>query len=269
MLLGVSWLIIPQAAANNIASGTVTQSYSAGSSVLPTMIVEFKPKDKTTVVPLNSNDMSNMLGVVIPPNNATIVLMPQTVSNQQVLVAPNGRYNVLVSNQNGPIKTGDYLTISAIPGVSMKASTNQPLIIGHAVGNFNGTSNIGEVSLKNSQNATVHVTVGRIAVDVQLAPNPLYLKSSNSVLVFLTRAEYSVTNKPVSTLRTYLVGLVFLATVLVSVVILYSGTKSAMISIGRNPLAKSAIGRAMLKTIVAGVLVFAAGTAMVYFILNR
>lgn len=269
LLLGVGLSIATATAASSSSSSAVTQSYNAGSSVLPSMIVEFKPKDKTTVIPLDSSSVSSMLGVVIPSNNATIVLSPENVSTQQVLVAPSGRYNVLVSNENGTIKAGDYLTISALPGISMKADASQGLIVGRAVNSFSARNTISEVTLKNSQSPITHVSVERIVVDVQLAPNPLYLKNSNSIFVFLSRSEFAVTNKQASPLKTYLSGLVLLATIIIAGVVLYAGTRSAIISIGRNPLAKSVIGRSMIKTIVAGIVVFAIGVSVVYLILNQ
>jgi hypothetical protein len=268
-MLGLVAVILPAAAISNNVSGSVAQSYGAGTSVLPSMLVEIKPKDKTTVIPLNSKDISNMLGVVVPLNNATIVLTPKTITTQQVLVASSGRYNLMVSNQGGPIKAGDYLTISSLPGISMKASASQSLIVGRAVDDLSGSSVISTVSLKNSQGSISPVAIGRISSDIQLAPNPLYLKNSNSILALLTRAEFDITNKTVSPIRTYICGLIFLATILITAVVLLTGTRAAIIAIGRNPLAKSAIGRSLIKTILAGLIVFAFGTASVYFILNR
>ena len=254
---------------NTSGSNSVTQSYNAGPSVLPSMIVEYKSKDKNTVIPLADSDVNKMLGVVIPSTNATIVLTPQNVTTQQVLVAQGGSYNVLISNQAGPIKQGDYLTISALPGIAMKASSNQPIIVGRALANFDGNRSISQTTLKNATSGSIKVALGRIPVDLQLAPNPLYLKNSNSIFVFLTRAEYDITNKPVSPLRTYLVGLVFLATIIITAVILYTGTRTSISSIGRNPLAKSAIGRGMIKTVAVGILVFMIGVGAVYLILNK
>lgn len=51
------------ASGSNI-SGAVTQSYNAGPAVLPGMVVELKPKDPATVIPLTTRDVRNMLGVV-------------------------------------------------------------------------------------------------------------------------------------------------------------------------------------------------------------
>lgn len=268
ILLGILSLAIPASAASSNTSGQVTQSYNSGTLVLTSMLVQLEPKAKSTVIPLTYSDINNMLGVVVPNANATIVLTPANVTTQQVIIAPSGRYNVLVSDQNGSIANGNYLTMSAVPGIAMKADSSQSVIIGRAEGNFSGSNAISSVSLKNSQNSTVKVSIGRIIANIQLAPNPLYLKNSNSIFAFLTRAEFDVSNKPVSSLKTYVVGLVALATVFITGVVLYAGTSASITAIGRNPMAKRTISRGMFKAILAGLLVFAAGTAAVYLILN-
>ena len=61
-----------------------------------------------------------------------------------VPIALAGRIPVYVSNENGEVKTGDYLTASSIPGVAMKA-TKSGLIIGQALNDANAID--GDVSL--------------------------------------------------------------------------------------------------------------------------
>jgi hypothetical protein len=58
-------------------------------------------------------------------------------------VALSGRVPVKVSARNGPIKAGDYLTTSSIPGVAMKA-TRAGEIIGTAMTDYKG-EDIGKV----------------------------------------------------------------------------------------------------------------------------
>ena len=103
-------------------SKEVTQSYDADPAVQIGMVVKLKDKDPKTVEPLSSDDADKMLGIVIPSSNATIVLSPQKVTKQQVLVTNTGHFNVLVSNQNGPIKVGDYVMVSAVAGTGMKTT---------------------------------------------------------------------------------------------------------------------------------------------------
>ncbi|HVX24463.1 MAG TPA: hypothetical protein VG992_03940, partial [Candidatus Saccharimonadales bacterium] len=173
---------------NSDLTSTVTQSYNADVSVQPGMIVQLKDKDPNTVTPLPADNIKALLGVVVPPNNATIVLTPEHVTVQQVLVATSGHYSVLVSNQNGPIKTGDYITISAIAGVGMKADSSQTEVIGKAAGSFSGTANvISSVSLHSDLGKATTVSIGRVPVDLIISHNPLYQKSADLVPTFLVK----------------------------------------------------------------------------------
>ncbi len=71
-------------------------------------------------------------------------------------VALSGRVPVIVSTENGPIKPGDYLTTSTIPGVAMKA-TKGGSIIGTAMAVFDSE----EVGL-----TLVFVKNGSVGVDL-------------------------------------------------------------------------------------------------------
>lgn len=269
-LLLLATLIVPSVAAatNSSASGTITQSYNAGPAVLSGMVVEFTPKDQATVTPLTSKDIRNMLGVVVPANDTAIVLTPQSTSVQQVLVATGGRYGLLVSNQNGPVKSGDYLTISALAGISMKATPEEAEVVGRAAASFNGTGNvIGTVPLKNSLGHTTTAAIGYIPVTVHLAPNPLF-QDASSLPGFLSKAANGVANKPVSTARVYLAAFVLLATLFITGSMFYGGVRSGIVATGRNPLAKKAIGRSLTQTMAAAFIIFVLGILALYLILN-
>ncbi len=251
-------------------SGAVNQSYSADSSVQIGMIVELKPKDNSTVIPLTIKDINNMLGVVVPVSDSAIVLTPQTSTTQQVLVANSGRYTVLVSNQNGAIHSGDYLTISALDGVAMKASADQAqtVVVGKATTNFDGKTNvIGTTSVKNSSGGNTTVAFGRVDVEVHIVPNPLLENNTNLPGVF-ARTANGFANKPVSSARLYLSAAVLLATLFLTSTLFYSGIRSGIVAIGRNPLAKKAIGRSLFQTVAAGLMIFIGGLFAVYLILK-
>jgi hypothetical protein len=186
-------------------SGAVTSTYSADSTVQLGMIVQLKDKAPTAVVPLTAASTSKVLGVVIPNSNVAIVLTPQNVTQQQVLVATNGSYNVLVSNQNGPIKVGDYLAISAIAGVAMKAGIVEQQVIGKAAGNFTGSGNvISAIKLKDQLGKDTTIALGRIQVDINIAHNPLNQKTVDHVPAFLANLAQAIANKSVSVARIYL-----------------------------------------------------------------
>ena len=249
------------------APGGVEQSYSAGAEVLSGMLVELKPQARNTVMPISSRDIGKLAGVVVPVNSADVVLTPASAATQQMLVAATGRYGVLVSNQNGAIKTGDYVTVSALDGIGMKAGSDQPEVIGQAADNFDGTGNvIDTVHLKNSAGHAMTVSIGRITVNVRLASNPLF-KNVNNLPGFLNRAVKVIANKPVSPARVYLSLLVLIATLIIAGSMFYGGIRGGLVAIGRNPLAKKAVSRGLAQSVIFGLVVFAAGVLAVYVIL--
>lgn len=250
-------------------SGGVTQSYNADSTVAIGMLVQLKNKDPSSVVPLSQSHIIDLLGVVVPSNNATIVLTPQKITQQQVLVATSGHFDVLVSNQNGPIKVGDYVTISSIDGVGMKANQIQDEVLGKAAGDFSGTTNvIGTVQLKSTLGSTTTVTIGRIPVDLSISHNPLYARAADYVPGFLSKVADTVANRPVSSARIYLSMAVLLITAMVTGNMLYSGVRSGMQAIGRNPLSKKSIIKSLLETVIAGLIIFVVGVLAVYLLLK-
>jgi hypothetical protein len=255
-------------AANNISS-TVTQTYGALPSVQTGMIVRLNPKDPSTVEPLSATSIDSMLGVVIPANNASIILSPQDSSKQQVAVANAGHYNVLVSNQNGPIAIGNYITISSLDGVGMKADTNQAEVLGKAAGTFNGTNNvIGSANLKNSGSHSTPVSIGRIPIDLGIAYNPLFVKTTNYVPGFLARVAAAIAGKPVSALRIYTGLAVLAASAFISGSMLASGVRGGMLAVGRNPLSRKSIIRSLLQAMVVGMVIFISGVIGVYLLLK-
>jgi hypothetical protein len=250
-------------------SQAVTQSYNAGSAVELGMIVQLEPKDPTTVEPLSPNDISDMLGIVVSPNAASVTLTPISSSEQQVFVATAGRYDVLVSNQDGPIVPGDLITISSLAGIGMEANANQTIVLGKAAGSFNGTTNVVSTEqLKDSQGGTVKVTLGEIPIDLDIAHNPLQSKETDYIPGFLARAATAVTNRPVSAARIYLGMLTLLVSAILTASLLYSGVRSGMQAIGRNPLSRKSIIRSLIQTVVAGLIIFVVGIFAVYLLLK-
>lgn len=250
------------------ASGSVPQSYNATASVLPGMIVELASGARNTVAPLPSSNLSAMLGVVVPINDAAIALSTPTATGQQALVASSGHYEVLVSNQDGSISTGDYLTISSLAGIGMKANPAQGEVIGQAEGNFNGKSNVlSTESIKNSLGTRANVVIGAVPVNIALAKNPLF-SSSTSLPGFLSKAASDISAKPVSPARVYLSFFILIVTLILCGIMIYGEVHSGITAIGRNPLSKTSISRGLIKTTVAMLIVLAAGTLAAYLFIR-
>lgn len=251
-------------------SSEVTNSYNADPAVQLGMAVQTKDGDPSTVVPLKEDQSDKILGVVIPQKTATIVLAPESVTAQQVLVTNKGRFGLIVSNQNGPVKVGDYLMISAIAGVGMRAdSSADKQVIGKAITEFNGTSNvIGSIELKDALGRKTTVSLGRVTVDVAIGHNPLFAKKADYVPDFLAKIAQTITDKPVSAARIYLSLVVLLIIGYLTSSITYSGIRNGMLSIGRNPLSKRHVMKGLIQTILAGIIIFVTGIFGVYLLLK-
>ncbi len=250
-------------------SQDVVHSYNANSSVQIGMIVQIKNKLQGTIEPLTQNTINNMLGIVVPSTSTTVALIPSSSNIQQVYVASSGIYNVLVSDQGGSINSGDYVTISSLNGIGMKANQDQSLVIGRAVGNFNNKSNIvGNITVTSVSGKKQQIIIGLLPVDLNIMHNPLANKSASYVPTFLFKVAQTVAAKPVSALHIYLGLVVLLVTIVLAGILLYSGVKSGMIAIGRNPLSRSSIIRSLVQTILAGVLIFIIGIFAVYLLLK-
>lgn len=252
----------------NVAQ-SVTRSYSADNTVQVGMFVRLKDKDPNIVVPVESSQFSKLLGVVVPAASASIMITPNQINQQQVLVATSGRVSVLVSNQNGIIKVGDDVTLSSIDGVTMAAGNGEENIVGKAVSGYNGNTNtISKVNVKDQSGKQKSVNIGRIVIDINVSKNPAYKKQSDYVPGVLSSVATTVAGRPVSVVRIYLSVAVLIAVVVIVGNLLYAGVRTGMIAVGRNPLSKKSVIRSLVQTSTVGLIIFIAGVFGVYLILK-
>lgn len=247
----------------------VTQGYKSDQPIQKGLIVALDSSDGSKVIPLTRTNAAAMLGVAVGSTDSPVSLSSPS-GEQQVFVATYGQYDVLVSTQNGAIKAGDYITISALTGVGMRADNTQELIIGKAVAPFDGKQNVEsryDLSVSSGQR---QVEIGRIRVDISVAHNPLYSteQPTENVPKFLNDAVQLLTDRPVSAARIYASLAILVLTVFVAGGILYAGVRSGMVAIGRNPLAKHSILRNLIQVTIMSLIVFVIGLFAVYLLLR-
>jgi hypothetical protein len=262
-ILGSLMLIHP-----NVLAQAVVQSYGANTNLEVGLIVELQPKSTSKVEALTSTDESKMFGVVVNPNSTAVSLSTSSSANQ-TYVATSGDYQVLVSNQNGSIHAGDYVTISSVSGVGNKASVNDEIVVGKALSSFLGTTDsLGSTTIKNSTGHTTNIQLGLIAVSIDVAHNPLLKNTQTDLPSFLVNAGQSVANKPVSVGRIYVSLVIIVICAIISGSMLYAGVRSSIVSIGRNPLSKRAVTRSLIQVTLTSLIVFILGIFAVYLLLK-
>jgi hypothetical protein len=264
-LIGLALLVV-LGITGPLAAQTFTQGYGTEGTMQKGMIVRLKEGDTSKVQAVSKDQMDKMHGVVVNPNDAAVTL---SGDGEKVFVATRGRQEVLVSTENGGVKEGDFITVSALNGVGMKVGSVQPLIIGRATEGFDGSSQVvGSAKVKDSNGGEREVRLGRVEAEIDIGKNPLLKSEEPNLPEFLRRVSEAVAGKPVDAVRVYVGLVVFFLTTIVSASLLYGGVRSGIISIGRNPLSKKLIIRGMLQVIVAGLIIFILGIFAVYLLLK-
>lgn len=245
----------------------VTQGYNTDEKLQRGMIVAIDEADTTKVKAVNIDNSDKVHGVVVSESDSVAVISEE---GQLALVATTGKFEVLVSDQNGPIKAGDYVAVSSISGIGMKGDDKQPIIVGTALSEFS-PGNVGfvlsKVTIKDSGGADKEINIGRISIDINIGTNP-NLKVEASLPYFLKRASEAVAGKPVTAMRVYIGLAILIITGGISGSVIYSAIRSSIISIGRNPLSKKSILRGMLQIVMIGIMIFISGIVGVYLILR-
>lgn len=269
-LLGVSLIVVAAVLITGETAGAqnVPQGFQSDQTLQKGMIVRLKPGDGTKVQAVTQQDAGEVFGVVVSSSDAAVSLS-NTAAAQETFVANSGQYEVLVSNQNGPVKEGDYIAISALGGVGMKASNVQQYVLGKALNAFDGVTKVeGNTTLKTSSGEQ-QVALGRVTIEVSVAHNPHFSKEKEAgVPQFMNDLAQVVTDKPVTAFRIYASLTVVVVTVIIAGIVLFAGVRTGMVAVGRNPLAKKSISRGLLQVVLIALIVFVIGLIAVYLLLR-
>lgn len=253
--------------ATRVHAQTVTQGYGADTVLQRGMIVGLKKDDLRKVEPINSSQYERMHGVVISANESAVLIGRD---DEKVYVASCCRYMVLVSNQNGDIGYGDFVTLSSVSGIGMKAGDNDPVILGKAIETYKASdtsAQVGTAKVKNAEGKEQEISIGHVLVDISIGKNPR-LKTDNNLPEVLKKVSEMVAGKPVSPARVYLSLVVLGVSAMIAGSLIYSAVRSALIAVGRNPLSKKSIIRGLFQVVIIGLMVFLSGLFGVYLLLK-
>ena len=264
MVLIMVNLIQPSEAAMD--SQVIARGYLASTLLQAGTLVQVNSHNPGKVVPAVQVSTAKLLGVVVSPGSAAITF-GQVKGFNQVYVINSGIQDVLVSNQNGSIRPGDYITVSSLAGIGMRADSNQPTIVGQAVGQFNGQSHVVRTDKLNiAKGQKMNIAIGVVSVAIGIAANPLTV-GTRGVPSFLNSIIKKSTNKSISATRAYVSISIVLAGILLTLVVIYASIKNSIIALGRNPLAKKIIGINLARLIMVAMLILAISLSAAYAVL--
>jgi hypothetical protein len=207
----------------------------------------------------------SLLGVAIKDQSA---LFSVTSGAGEVQVTTSGSAMALVSTVNGEVKVGDHIAPSPLTGIGAKAVANGR-VIGVAQGSLDAKTNGAvKTTLKNKSGETMDVYVARVPVLVNIT----YFSNGDAtrtlVPSFLQDLANAVAAKKVSQLPIIISVVILLVSILSSGVIIYTATRSAIVSIGRNPLARNSVVRTLIGVMILVVAILATGLGAIFLVLR-
>ena len=251
LLVGFSLFLAPSSVYAQLSDTTIAKTYLiSGNTAEFGDLVSF---DRTTQVfrlAQQAND-SNLFGVVV--NNPTIVLR---TTAESVPIVSSGEVDVQVTTINGPISAGDFITSSSIPGKGQKAGPSASFIAGIALDSF-------PVSPSGVSTGVSTSTVDGGTIRVLLAIGPKSLSGGgliNGAGPMSSSLNVLGVSMPLATLIKYfLAAIVVVGSIYVAFRNFGSSMKDSIISVGRNPLAKSSIQSMVVLNTVLIVLISGVG----------
>lgn len=235
--IGIAGLVAA-APVNAQTTGAFAQGFQVDNgrgTIVAGAIVSFKAGSHS--VELAASDTVDQLAGIASQSPLVAI----TGTGQEMQVVLSGSANALVSDINGDIKAGDKITASPIAGVGMLAPA-EGRVVGVAKADFDAAgSQTQNVTDAHGGQHSVHI--GYIPLQVGLA---YYQNTSSSFLPpFIQNLANSIAGKQVSLVRILFCLVLVLAALVSSSVLIYSAVRSAMISLGRNPLASSNIRKSL------------------------
>ncbi len=269
ILIGVaSATVLPVAAETTTYGGGSTQAYAADKPIENGTIVILTGKDSNRVKVATQAESQNMFGVTVDRNQLPVTITGGNLENE-VFVAVSGTYNVLVSDQEGAIASGDYLALSSVNGVAMRAGDQEVTVFGRANAGFDGKGvTLGTTTLKDSSGNSKTVKLGSIPVTIDIKNNPNHKSTDVNAPDFLKRIGEAIAEKEVSPIRIYLGVGIAVVSLIAAIAVLYAGIRNGVISIGRNPMSRKSIFRALIEVILTSALILIIGLFAVYLLLK-
>lgn len=244
------------------AATPLTQGYAADNTIPTGSMVSLSQNSTNHVEPTGTKNVGNLLGVVVDTGTSPLTL--SSGSAIQAQVATSGTEMVLVTDINGKVEAGDPITASSINGVGMKA-TNNAKVIGVAQGPMVG---MHKESYTDANGAKQTATLGQAPVLVNVS---YFYKQPDKTLIpaALQNVANTLAGKPVSPLPIIISSAIFLITLIVVAAIVYSMIRSSIISVGRNPMAQSAVYRDIIQLSAVALGILSVAVISIYLILTK
>lgn len=246
-------------------SANIAKTYQTTSTIPSGSIVSLVPGRSGYVSLASYENGGSLLGIATEDNSSAVVINPAP-NKVQVLLA--GSASLLVSDLNGPVKSGDQISISPIKGVGMKAEPGFA-VLGTAQGAYNGhAKDANTIAVKNTQGRITQAAIGYVMVEITIGAHGAAGSSGDGVVNTLVRSASLVAGRDVPVLAAVLSAVIAFVSLVALIVLIYGATRGSLISIGRNPLARVAIFESLAQVMAIATLIVATAILSIYLILR-
>jgi len=264
LVIGGILLSMPFYGSVAAASANISKSYNSSSPIPNGSIVALDPSKSEYVVPANITNDSRLVGVALQSSQSLLAVNPNP---NGVQVAINGTVNTLASTVDGSIKVGQEISASPFNGIGMLAPPGVHYIgIAQSVLTDNSPNLVSE-KVKDKSGNYQTIKIGYVKLDIVIGSNNSSSAGGNTAN-FLQRLIKSLTGKTISTVRIILSIVVALISLASLITLIYASIYGSVISIGRNPLAKSAVFRTLISVMFMAIITVAIACVTIYYLLK-
>lgn len=213
------------------------------------------------VVRAVSSNKGKFVGIVTT-KNANLLTLTNNVAT--VVVTTTGEANAFVTDANGVVKKGDYLTISPIRGILMRADGPSDSIVGSAQEDLSSKPP-NKQSLTTNDGSKREVAIAPIQIVINPNDIPSGVSEQNS---FLRVLGQNIAGKTVSDWQAIIALVIFLLILVVEGSLIYGSVHSTITALGRNPMAHDAVYKQLFQVVLTVMVVLAFGIATIYAVLQ-
>ncbi len=248
-----------------VKATSFTEGYQSVSPVSVGTVVSLANNSTSQVENTTADNDTRVIGVVADASSSIIDLQPK---NANIRVAISGQSQILVTDIDGDIKSGDQLIISPLSGVAMKDKSEQTAskYLGVAKDAFSSKSTgAKQVSVTLNDGSKKTFAVGLIAGNILISERQNQKVTPKKSI--LSSIGERLVGKPVSSIRVILAGVILILAFLLTVFMLGSSIRGSFVSLGRNPLARSSIITGLMKVILVALLIFGSSLVASYLVM--
>ncbi len=250
--------MVPVTHAASVSEGYITQDENLSIGMAASLSSDSGAQERIVERGVKSNK-DRFIGIV---TNLDDNLLTLTDTNSTVVITTLGEVSAFVTDLDGEVKKGDFLTTSPIRGYLMLASSSETSVIGTALEDFpKDTAEAVEVSNNSGSKRTA------LANTMKIDLSPKSISSSAKNNTFLLIFGRSLTGKSVSQVQVMVALVIFFFLLIVEGSIIYGAIYSSITALGRNPLARTALYKQLFQVSLIALVILGIGLVVIYAVL--